>query len=444
MMPMQVIDGADLTDLQRLCILQHQGAATGLLDFTENVLVALWFACTEERGKDARVFFLDIGNPQVARNGRMLADPFDEAARGVVYYEPDRSLGTRIVAQQSVFVVCNPRIPVEHLNSVVVPRNSKEPLQEYLTRLGLSRTSLFGDIPGLAAANTRRTPLQRTEPLTPEQQRDRGNRAYQAGRYDDALAAYEAYAAARPDWAQPHCLKGDALAALRRFDDANLAYTRAIEHLDRLIYVPGRREIVNPGLVGRMMCHAVYYNRGNVRAATGDHVGAVADFDIALQNTDNAKRDVLKNRGNSKFALQMFAEAHEDFEAAWFERQESDGALAMGNCKVMTGEFEDALERYLRGTGADVKGSAARCQRNADHVRRILETLNGRDFRVRREGGIVFVEVAQLPGTPAHFPFDGHQGNTGNIPSGMAIGAPGGEGYDGTIGLAVVIVSPTP
>ncbi len=65
-MPMQVVDGADLSDLQRLSVLQHQGAATGLLDFTENPLVALWFACTDEFDKDARVFLLDVGDPQVA------------------------------------------------------------------------------------------------------------------------------------------------------------------------------------------------------------------------------------------------------------------------------------------------------------------------------------------------------------------------------------------
>ena len=203
---------------------------------------------------------------------------------------------------------------------MVVPQSSKGLLLDYLTRLGLSRTSLFGDIPGLAAANTRRTPLQRSEPFTPEQHRDRGNRAYQAGRYDDALAAYEAYAAALPDVAQPYCLKGDAFAALGRFENANLAYTRAIENLDRPIYI-GKQVIVNREFVGPMMSRALYYNRGNARAAAGDHPGAVADFDIALQYGDYPKRDVLRNRGNSKFALKMFAEAHNDFEAAWLEKK---------------------------------------------------------------------------------------------------------------------------
>ena len=143
-MPMEVIDGAKLSDLQRLSVLQHQGAATGLLDFTENPLVAIWFACAELPDEDGKVFVLDIGDHQVAQNGRLMDDPFD-AAPTVVYYEPDRSLGARIIAQQSVFVICDPLIPDRFLKSIVVPAQSKGPLQDYLTRLGLSETEMFRD-----------------------------------------------------------------------------------------------------------------------------------------------------------------------------------------------------------------------------------------------------------------------------------------------------------
>ena len=212
-MPMEVIDGATLSNLQRLSVLQHQGAATGLLDFTEYPLIALWFACEELPDKDGKVFVLDIGDPQIATNGRRMDDPFS-GGQAVVYYEPDRSLGARIIAQQSVFVIGDPRIPDQYLKSIVVPQQSKAQLRPYLKRLGLSTTALFGDVPGLAAANTTRTQLQPTVPLSPEQYRDRGNRAYQAGRFEDALAAYESYAAARPEVAQPNCLKGDALTVL--------------------------------------------------------------------------------------------------------------------------------------------------------------------------------------------------------------------------------------
>ena len=309
-----------------------------------------------------------------------------------------------------------------------------------LTKLGLSQTALFGDVAGLAAANTARTPLQRTGPPTPEQHRDRGNRAYQAGRYDDALAAYVSYEAALPDVAQPHCLKGDALAALRRFEDADLAYTTAINNLEKPIYLGGHI-IENQEFVTNIMSRALYYNRGNARAAASDHRGAVADFDIALQHSDGPKRDVLRNRGNSKFAFQMFAEAYQDFEAASLESEGSDAALAMGNCKVMMGEFEDAFQSYLSGADVEPEGSAAHCRTNAEQVRRILEVLDGQDFKVRLEKAIVLIEAAHahVTGCPLHFPIAGNQGNTGNIPSGM-VAARGGPGYEGMEGFAVIIV----
>ena len=446
-MPIQVIDGdSSLSDIQRLSVLQHHGAATGLLDFTENPLVALWFACKDWLENDARVFLLDIGDPRVARNSRTMGD-LSAAEQFVVYYEPDRSLGARIIAQQSVFVIFNPPIPDRHL-SVVVPKNAKKPLQAYLTRLGLSNTALFGDIPGLAAANTAHSPLQRVEPLTPEQHRRKGNRAYQAERYNDALAAYEAYEAALPDVAEPYCLKGDTLAALGRFADADLAYTKAIENLDQPIHL-ANGTVVNRELIDTM-ARTLYYNRGNAHAATDDHPGAVADFDLAIQYADGPKWDILHNRGNSKFALGKFVEAHKDFELAWLERQRSNAALAMGNCWVMTGEFESARQHYLRGTTSEPEEAAIHCRANAEQVLQILQALNGREFRIKRSAGFVLVEVHGWPSSrsptvfrgSARFPFTGNPGNIGNIPSGM-VTAHGGKGYKGGKGFVVDVVDAT-
>ena len=231
-MPMQVIDGAELSNLQRLSILQHQGAATGFLDFTDSPPVALWFASSELTEENGTLFVLDIGDPHVAWNARLIKNPSDRD-KPVMYYEPNLSLGTRIIVQKSVFVIGNPDIPDQHLKQIVIPREVKKQLIEYLKSLGLSEMALFTDIPGFSAANSAERPLQRMDRLFPEQHRYRGNLAYQSGHYEDAVAAYEMFATALPDVAQPYCLKGDTLAALGRFEDADSAYTKAIENLDR-------------------------------------------------------------------------------------------------------------------------------------------------------------------------------------------------------------------
>ena len=434
-MPMEVIDGDQMSDMQRLSILQHHGAATALLDFTESAQIALWFACAGSPDEDGKVFFLDIGDHQVAANGRGMQNPFD-ANQPVVYYEPDRSLGPRIIAQQSIFVICNPRIPDRYLSSVIVPKEAKRPMHEYLSRLGMSETRLFGDVPGLAAANSSSVPLQQEMPLTPEEQRNRGNRAYQAARFVDALVAYEEFAAARPNLAQPHCLRGDALAALQRYGDAIDAYTTAIEKIDTPIEA-GRGVILNWDAVGPWMLQALYFNRGNANAATGNHRAAVRDFDSSLRHGDTQLRNVLFNRGNSKYALEMFVEAHSDFEAAWSERPGSDAALAMGNCKIMIGEFEEAMRQYLDGSTGEPESSAAHCRENAEQVRQLIEMLDSRDYQVNREASLVIVEADGVQGS---FPIAGNRGNSGNIPSGMTT-APGGEGYEGLQGFAVLVVS---
>ena len=54
-------NGQRMSDLQLLAKLQHFGAATALIDFTWDPLVALWFAC-EESSCDGRVFILDLSD----------------------------------------------------------------------------------------------------------------------------------------------------------------------------------------------------------------------------------------------------------------------------------------------------------------------------------------------------------------------------------------------
>ena len=431
---MKVIGGDQTSDLQQLSTLQHHGAATGLLDFTESPLAALWFACKDEPDEDGKIFVLDIGDRQVAVNGRKQNwDNLFNSER-IVYYEPDRSLSPRIVAQQSLFVICNPpRVLDLHLRFVVVPSVIKGAVLEYLKWVGVSEESLFRDVPGLAAANTRHKPIRLT--LTPEDHKDWGNRAYQAERYERALEHYTAYARALPHEIQPNCLIADTLSALQRYQEAIDAYTRAIEMIaespDLKPELDVQQAVVGPFMLGRL-----YYNRGNAHAAVGKHVQAVSDYDGALEHGDQRRRSVLFNRGNSKYALERYEEAFADFEAVWSEREGSDIAHSMGNCKVLSGKFSEGLKWYREGVrSGEPESSAVHCRKHVEHLQQLLDMLDS-NYDVRRERHFVYVYVEAI-GESASFLFVGNKGNIGN--TGMGMGMPGGEGYEGGSGFVVVV-----
>ena len=164
------------------------------------------------------------------------------------------------------------------------------------------------------------------------------------------------------------------------------------------------------------MLHRIHFNRGNARAANREHSEAIADFKDALKLGDDLARDVLYNRGNSKFALGSFDEAWFDFDAAGKHGEGSDACLAMGNCKVWLGEFEEARHAYTRGLQMSADTSAGHCKKNAAQVGGILQTLGGRAFSLGRNDSNLTVNVSggsRDAAAHAHFPF------AGKCPEGM-------------------------
>ena len=123
-------DGEILTEIQ------HFGGATNLIDFTDDYLVALFFASVEGEGKDGRV---------------VLHWPESETM-----VTPKQTIN-RVVSQKSVFV--RPRrgfiVPDARDETVVVPGNLKASLLSFLERFhGISKRTVYNDIHGFIGHQT--------------------------------------------------------------------------------------------------------------------------------------------------------------------------------------------------------------------------------------------------------------------------------------------------
>ncbi len=139
---------------------QHHGMPTRLLDWTTNPLVALYFACIEDKSTEAGAVYLLDGLPKL--NPQVEKDPFKIKSD---YYLVPRYVTTRIPAQSAIFTVQKDpakELKVKHLiyepssnkyrenaDRVVIPNGVKSNILQELQIVGISAASIFPDFDGL-------------------------------------------------------------------------------------------------------------------------------------------------------------------------------------------------------------------------------------------------------------------------------------------------------
>ena len=253
-----------LSDLELLAELQHYGAATCLIDFTENALVALWFACREEPQKDGRVIAMATGDFDrfSTVNYEDLNKPIKEFLnQGKLWKWTPSSLNNRIVAQQSVFVFGEGMIEENLCEDIKIDRGSKKNIKETLERsFGVKEAHLFNDLAGFALYNAHDKPYG---DFIAEDYLHWGLTFQQQGEHEKAEYYYTRTLELNPQHAGAYNNRGIA--------KSNLGdHQGAIEDSDKALEI-------NPKYTG------AYNNRGVAKSNLGDHQGAIEDFDKARE-----------------------------------------------------------------------------------------------------------------------------------------------------------------
>ena len=154
-------------------LMQHYGLPTRLLDWSESILVAAYFACLDQSDRDGEIWCLlpyhlnneKIGSAEIPLPYNTKIQPFFQAVMGKNEIEGDQAVAVfplesdpRMLAQRGTYTIHSSPIPLNELPNaqkfllrVPVPATLKATLSKELWNLGIRRSHLFPDLQNLAA-----------------------------------------------------------------------------------------------------------------------------------------------------------------------------------------------------------------------------------------------------------------------------------------------------
>ena len=316
------------SDLQLLSKLQHLGAATGLLDFTFDSLVALWFATASPQSKQCpgRVVVVDLGD---TLHYRRFPTPHDEQTLENIfplsivsndqqfYCEPQfkDEASTRILRQRSVFIIGSPTgpevAPMRIAAEIAIAAEDKVTLRGELERLfGVSEQTLFPDVHGFARANSPSAAISRLD--DPEYFANQGSELYQRGEFERSIFAFDESIRLNPNLWMAYYPRGNANAQIGNYKDAKNDYSTALRLLKSASTTPRQTR----SSIGSYIVMTVF-NRGNMHYSLEEYKEACEDYSEAMSLASDEEQGALRyNRANARTKLGHFEAALEDYEYA--------------------------------------------------------------------------------------------------------------------------------
>ena len=262
--------------------LQHHRGKTTLIDFSEDFLIALFFACDGNFDADARFIFLNR----------------DEHAANII--KPTEP-ANRVTAQKSVFVKpADGAIPMEQFEQIKIPKAAKPAILRTLRNShAISGPYIYNDLHGFVTRNEVTSQALRNV--------ERAIALQKAGYYQAALDNYAVAIDRQPENAIPFTWRAMVHFHLGNFESAIADNTRAIT-LD-----PTAKN--------------AYSNRGTAHHQLGNRQQALADYKQAL-DIDPGYASAYNNRGALHHSEGNYRSAIDDYTKAI----DTDPELAVAYC----------------------------------------------------------------------------------------------------------------
>jgi hypothetical protein len=144
----QYLENYPKDEWEWLAVAQHHGLPTRLLDWTDNPLVAAFFASESHSEHDGALYMIDIYRKEIGKD----INPF-EIEKGCYFYPPVQ-ISSRITRQGGFFTVHSPpNNRIKSINKVkcekfILKKEYKELLLIELARYGIHHGTLFPDLSG--------------------------------------------------------------------------------------------------------------------------------------------------------------------------------------------------------------------------------------------------------------------------------------------------------
>jgi len=219
-----------------------------------------------------------------------------------------------------------------------------------------------------------KTPLPTTNVAkTGEQFFILGNRKYERGDFQGAIADYTQAIRIDPNYADAYYNRGKAKSELKDYQGAIADYTQAIRINPNDAAAYNNRGIAKDELKDYQGAIAdytqairidpnfalAYYNRGNAKIELEDYQGAIEDYTQAIRiNPNDAK--AYNNRGFAKDELKDYQGAIEDYtQAIRINPNDAVAYYNRGNAKIELEDYQGAIEDYTQAIRINPNYAAA-------------------------------------------------------------------------------------